>query len=395
MAKKKTKPTKPYPSFPLTAHPNGQWCKKIRGQVRFFGVWSDAEAALDRYFAEAADLHAGRLPLRVAADGVTIKEACNAYLGWQNAKLDAREIGPRWFEDCRGVLRDFTRHIGVGRPLKDVRVEELQRYRAKLARRLGVHALSRQITVIKAMFKHAYETELIDRPVKMAYAFQKPSAAQRRRARHRAEVENGKRLFRRDEVLRVLDASEDYLKPAVLLGVNGGFGNTDCATLPKSAVDLPDSLISYSRPKTGVQRVVPLWAETVAAFSDLFSQRTKVLQDEEVARLALVTARGNPLVRQNTRTDPKSGVMRTSNFDKVSMRFANLLERLELKRPGIGFYTLRHTFRTWADETHDQHAIHRIMGHALPGMSGVYIEEISLDRLRAVVDHVRQKLFSQ
>ena len=137
VAKKRRKPPKPYPSFPLTAHPNGQWCKKIRGQVRFFGVWSDAEAALDRYFAEAADLHAGRLPARVAPDGVTIKDASNAYLGWQKAKLDAGEIGPRWFEDCRSVLRDFAKHIGVGRPLKDVPVEELQRYRARLARRLS------------------------------------------------------------------------------------------------------------------------------------------------------------------------------------------------------------------------------------------------------------------
>jgi integrase len=31
---------------------------------------------------------------------------------------------------------------------------------------------------------------------------------------------------------------------------------------------------------------------------------------------------------------------------------------------------LRHIFRTWADEVRDQHAIHRIMGHTIPGMSG-------------------------
>jgi hypothetical protein len=33
------KPSKPYPTFPLTAHNNGQWCKKIRGQIHFFGIW--------------------------------------------------------------------------------------------------------------------------------------------------------------------------------------------------------------------------------------------------------------------------------------------------------------------------------------------------------------------
>ncbi len=55
------KPAKPYPGFPLTAHPNGQWCKKIRGRVHFFGVWADPMAALGHYNRQAADLHAGRV----------------------------------------------------------------------------------------------------------------------------------------------------------------------------------------------------------------------------------------------------------------------------------------------------------------------------------------------
>ena len=81
------------------------------------------------------------------------------------------------------------------------------------------------------------------------------------------------------------------------------------------------------------------------------------------------------------------------NVDTIGDQFGILLRNLGLKRKGIGFYTLRHTFRTWADEVRDQHAIHRIMGHTIPGMSGIYVEEISLDRLRAVVIHVRSKLF--
>jgi integrase len=57
------------------------------------------------------------------------------------------------------------------------------------------------------------------------------------------------------------------------------------------------------------------------------------------------------------------------------------------------FYTLRHTFRTVADEAKDQPAADYIMGHEVPHMSSVYRETISDERLKAVTDHVRTWLF--
>jgi len=42
---RRKKPVKPRATFPLSAHLNGQWCKKIRGTVLFFGVWSNPDAA--------------------------------------------------------------------------------------------------------------------------------------------------------------------------------------------------------------------------------------------------------------------------------------------------------------------------------------------------------------
>jgi hypothetical protein len=59
----------------------------------------------------------------------------------------------------------------------------------------------------------------------------------------------------------------------------------------------------------------------------------------------------------------------------------------------VGFYTLRHTFRTVADEAKDQPAADFIMGHEVPHMSSVYSETISDARLRAVADHVHAWLF--
>ena len=58
--KAKTKPKKTYRTYPLTARPNGQWCKKVRGKAHFFGTWADSKTALEEYNRQAADLHAGR-----------------------------------------------------------------------------------------------------------------------------------------------------------------------------------------------------------------------------------------------------------------------------------------------------------------------------------------------
>ena len=59
---KPVKPEKPHPDFPLTAHPAGYWCKKIRGKIHYFGPWSDPDGALKKYLEQKDALHAGRKP---------------------------------------------------------------------------------------------------------------------------------------------------------------------------------------------------------------------------------------------------------------------------------------------------------------------------------------------
>jgi len=401
-SRRQAKPSKPYPSFPLTAHNNGQWCKKIRGKIHFFGVWSDPEIALSSYLRVAEDLHAGRKPRsNLVPEGLTVKDVCNHFLTYQLAKVEAGEITPRWFEDCRRVAECFAKFAKSGRVVADLAAQDFQEFRQGIVRRglgsrskgLGVHALNRAITVIRGMFKYAYEIDLIDRPVKVGKAFDRPSAAAKRKTRKSAELENGKRLLQVSEIRAILDDTEIPLLAMVLLGINGGFGNTDCARLPIAALDLKRGVVEFDRPKTGVERVVPLWAETVAALGDSLDQRPKPA-DEAAKKLVFLTTFGRPWVREIVHRRADNGVDKVVPVDAIGAQFGKLARRLGIKRKGIGFYALRHTFRTWADEVKDQHAIHRIMGHAIPGMSGIYVEEIGLERLRAVVDHVRTKLFS-
>ncbi len=75
--------------------------------------------------------------------------------------------------------------------------------------------------------------------------------------------------------------------------------------------------------------------------------------------------------------------------DAVGKQFTKLFQKLELKRPGVSFYALRHTFETIGGESRNQVAVDHIMGHARGDMAhDVYREHISDERLRAVTELV-------
>ncbi len=392
---KRPKPSKPYPTFPLTPHPNGQWCKKIRGRVHFFGVWEDPKAALDKYTQQAGDLHAGRKPRADHAGGSTLKGIANTYLATQFEKAKRDLITPVWFKDCSNAVKAFVSSIGPERVWTDVGPTDFGQYRMQLYDRVGVCAIDRNITIIRSMFKHAYENSLIDQPARFGGQFNKPTQKEQRQNRNERDRLHGKRLFSAKEIRLLLDKAHQPLKAMLLLGINAGFGNTDCAELPIQAVDLKKGVIDYARPKTEVQRLVPLWPETAKALGEVIKGERPKARRPEFEDLVFLTVFGNPWKQESVRVNENDGTVKVGRQSAIVLEFGKLLDDLGMKRLGLGFYALRHTFRTWADESHDQHAIHRIMGHTIPGMSGIYVEEINIGRLRAVVNHVRKKVFNR
>jgi integrase len=374
VAVKPTKPAKPYPEFPLTAHPAGSWCKKIRGKLVYFGPWSDPDGALKKYLEQKDDLHAGRTP-RTDPQALTVKDVANAFLNARKNAMEAGELSPRTWADYRSIMAMMVDGLGKHKPVAALDPQDFAVLKNKLARKNGPPRMSTIVQVIRCAFKHVYDSGQIDRPMRFGPAFKRTSKKTLRL--HRAK--QGLKLFSAEEVRRLLDGAGVQLRAMILLGINCGFGNTDCGTLPLSAVNLQTGVSDFPRPKTGIPRRCALWPETIQALREALAHRPEPKQAED-AGLVFVTKYGQSWSK-------------TDNAGPITQEMRKLLNKLGINGHR-NFYTLRHTFRTVADEAKDQPAADFIMGHEVPHMSSVYRETISDARLRAVADHVRAWLFA-
>jgi integrase len=372
-APKGGKPSKPYADFPLFPHASGQWAKKIRGCLHYFGVWEDWQAALDSYDRQKDALHSGRTP-RPDPSALILKDLVNAFLEAKEEAIKAGELSRRTWLDYRSIMEMLLTGMGPRRTVADLDPQDFAALKSKLAKRNGPHRMCTVIQVIRCAFKHAYDSGTLDRPMRFGPAFKRTSKKTLRL--HRAR--QGPKLYTAQEVRRLIDAAGPTMRAMVLLGINCGFGNSDCGNLPLSAVDLDNATIDYPRPKTGIPRRCALWPETIAAVREAMASRPTTKRGED-AGLVFLTKYG-------------ASWSKDENAGPVTQEMRKLLDKLGINGHR-NFYTLRHTFRTIADESKDQPAVDFVMGHEVPHMSAVYRETISDARLRAVADHVRKWLF--
>jgi hypothetical protein len=243
------RPDKPHPDFPLFPPGTGRWAKKNRGRLVCFGKWDDPDAALASYLDQKDNLHAGRTP-RLSAEALTVYILCGKFLTTKKRMVDTGELSTRSFADYTATCKRLLAAFGKRRPVADLRPDDFERLRAAVARKWGPVRLGNEINRVRTVFNYGWKGGLLEKPVVYGEGFRKPSKQTLRR--HRAS--RGPRMFEAEEVRRMLNAAGQPLKAMILLGVNCGFGNSDCGTLPQSALDLAGGWISYPRPKTGIPR---------------------------------------------------------------------------------------------------------------------------------------------
>jgi len=374
-----SKPAKPRPDFPMYPHCTRRWAKRIRGKIHYFGSTvadPNGVAALDRWLAVKDALLSGRLPRTPAdGDGVRIKDVVNAFLTAKQTAVDAGELSERAFRDYYATCAETVEVFGRERLVSDLNGPDFEKLRAELAKHNGPVRLGNEVQRVRTLFKYGAESGLLNQTVKFGATFKKPSKSVLRR--HRAEASS--KMFSPEQLRALLDAASEPLRTMILLGLNCAFGNADVGRLRMRAVNLESGWINYPRPKTGIPRRCPLWPETVAALRNWLARRP-VPKDLDHKDLVFVTKQRGPWASDKADSP-------------VTKEFAKVLKRLGLAKPGLGFYALRHTFRTKADATRDFPACRAIMGHSDDSMDAAYTEAIDDSRLVAVVEHVRRWLF--
>lgn len=376
-AKAAKKPAKPEGS-PLYPHPSGKWAKKIKGKIRYFGRWDDHDAALAEYERTREAHEAGRDPSVIDPDSFTVEDACNYYLESCEDRVNRNDLAPRTFADSKLTCKSMVAMLGRDSAVLKLEPQDFRRAINTIAAKRNVIGVANEVTRIKSVFKWCVAEGLIERLPKYGPDFRQPKAKSIRAHRARQPA----KAFTVDELLATLDECGVHLKAMTLLGINVGWSNSDCSTMPLDAVNFDTGWVDFARAKTAIHRHVPLWDETLEALRASLERRPE--PTEEITKDAF-------FVRHNGGAWAES----TGPTNHISKHFNGAMKRAEVLRKGLSFYSLRHTFETIAGDSKDQVAVDAIMGHVDNSMAAIYRQNIEEQRLRDVVNHVHLWLYGK
>lgn len=357
---------------PLWLHKaSGQWCKKILGKRHYFGT--DREKAIDKYERERKDLEAGRqAPPREGE--VTVKRIVNEFLTHQRSRVNEGGLSFRSWSEYYGVCDRIISVFGKEQLAVDLGPDDWKRLRAAAQKTLSNRSLAKFITLTKAVFAFAFQDELLDKPARYGRRFDAPTVSD----------EKKDRTLTAETIWRLLEGADAQMRAMILLGLNVGYGQTDCANLTYKMLAEKPGWLCAKRSKTKAVRKCPLWPETIEAIEDVKATRPRPI-DPAHADHVFITAHGNLWCRMLDRGTERQALA----LDAVALEFKKLKSRMGLSKVPFGPYALRHTHATIGAQIRDREALQITMGHKDRTMTAKYIHDFEEARLQKLSDHIR------
>lgn len=435
------KPAKPYPDYPLFAHANGRWAKKIGGKTYYFGKWDDPAAALAKFQKDFPRLSGvqqsgettdcppkperppSKASLLKPYDGFPLyphatKRWCKKILG------KIHYFGP--LNDWEAALKRYNYEMpflsqGLIPPPQDkdalVTVEEMcNLFLAHCDSRVASGELAaRSFSDYRRVSKVMIQVLGADCAVE-----------------HIGKEHLGKLREYMANKYNLVSLGNEIARCRVIFNYAYRDG------LIAAPVRMGSS---FARPSAKSIRIAkasqPPKIFTIEELTSIYAHATPVLR--AFMLLALNGGMGNSDIGQlqhrhiqNGWVDfprPKTGIARRfplwpetlaaieqcssqgqgddllfltkyrESWHKadsgttdcpIAKEFRKICIAAKCHQKGRGFYALRHQFRTIADSACDRVAIDTIMGHADYSMGAVYREWVDPERLQKVVNHVRQ-----
>lgn len=367
------KPAKPRPDFPLTAHPAGQWVKKINGKLYRFGPWADPEGALSEYRRRREQLEGG-------ADHdpgkLTIRRLCQDFLVSRRQAVDRRELSEKTWRDYQSAGKRLVAFFGPSRTVASLHPKDFSRYRGSFPADWGSVRTNNEIARASAILRFAHRNGLATAPIQTGDGFRRASQKKVRAERAAKPA----KFFDACEIHAMLDHASPQLRAMILLGINAGYGNADCGRLTRDMLDLGSGWLVSHRQKTGIFRAAQLWPETIEALRVVLDTKRNRIPIEH-ADLVFLTRCRKPWWVEGASGDP------------ISKEFAKLRQAAGVFRKYVGFYSLRHITQTIGEQAAGHRegvAIKILMGHIDNSISAEYREDYDRGPIKAICEHLRQ-----
>jgi integrase len=217
----------------------------------------------------------------------------NRFLTVKEMLRGSGELAPPTFHSYYRTCQRITKVLGLTRVVQDLTTSDFESFRATALKDLAQISRNVEMQRVRMVFKFAYDEGLIEKPLRLGLAFKAPNAKSMHRKKAAAKEA---RILTAEQIRAAIETAGVYLRAMILLGINAGFGNHDCATLTFQDLDLEGGWHNHPRPKTGVPRRAKLWPETVRALKAAIAARRKP-RSPAYANLVFLTQRGNPWVR--------------------------------------------------------------------------------------------------